>query len=124
MESTTVIHAGASATMTIAMALILKINLGMKSRTKRMTKEKRAKMRLEVTNQPRQFVSWVLIAMAVDAATQDAVHAIEPSSLSKVLPRTLIDLTAKDKSKLPCRHATNVSSHATNAVPFMGLSCS
>jgi hypothetical protein len=118
--------------MTIAMALILKINLGMKSRTKRMTKrmtkekraKMRAKMRLEVTNQPRQFVSWVLIAMAVDAATQDAVHAIEPSSLSKVLPRTLIDLTAKDKSKLLCRHSTNVSSHAMNAVPFMGFSCS
>jgi hypothetical protein len=92
VESTTVIHAGASAAMTIAMALILKINLGVKSRTKRMmkrmTKEKRAKMRLEVPNQTRQFVSCVLIAMAVDAATQDAVHAIDPSSLLKVSSRT------------------------------------
>jgi hypothetical protein len=83
-----------SATMTIAMVLILK---------KRMTKEKRANMRLEVTNQPRQFVSWVSIAVAVDAATQDAVHAMEPSSLSKVSSRALMDLAAKDKSKLPGR---------------------
>jgi hypothetical protein len=115
--------------MTIVMVLILKINLGMKSRTKRMmkrmtkrmTKEKRAKMRLEVPNQPRQFVSWVLIAMDVDAATQDAVHAIDPSSLLKVSSRTLIDLAAKGKSKLPCRHTTNFSSHAMNVVPFMGF---
>jgi hypothetical protein len=93
VESTTVIHAGVSATMAIAMVLILKINLRVKGKTKRMTKrmtkkEKRANMRPEVTNQPRQFVSWVSIAVAVDAATQDAVHAIDPSSLLKVSSRT------------------------------------
>jgi hypothetical protein len=76
--------------MAIAMVLILKINLRVKGKTKRMTKkEKRANMRLEVTNQPGQFVSWVSIAMAVDAANQDAVHAIEPSSFSKVSSRAL-----------------------------------